>query len=165
MFWEGAAWHMAYNASVAALEDPNQPREALRVKAQREYFKIGEDYLLRGIQFNRDRAILYDRLGLLYYDKFKDPCRAAAAYTEAAKRADAMPYCRRLAVYNLALCPGHEQEAYTKLVELYNRGKDERLPTLLKRLDELQDKLNIPPEKRIDTSEDWKELNRHGFYK
>ena len=42
-------WHMAYNASVAALEDPNQPREALRVKAQREYWKLGEEFLLRGI--------------------------------------------------------------------------------------------------------------------
>src|SRR5687768_13005447 len=32
-FWEGAAWHMAYNASVAALQNPDQPREALRQKA------------------------------------------------------------------------------------------------------------------------------------
>lgn len=163
MFWEGASWHMAYNASVAALEDPNQPREALRVKAQREYFKLGEQYLLRGIQFNSDRAILYDRLGLLYQDKFKDPCKAAWAYGEAAKRPDAMPYVRRLAVYNLAQCPGHEQEAYEKLKALYNEGPDERLPTLLKRLDELQDKLNIPPAERIDTSADREALKKSGF--
>src|SRR3954451_5407980 len=31
LFWEMAAWHMAWNASVAALTDPTQPRQALRV--------------------------------------------------------------------------------------------------------------------------------------
>ena len=97
-FWEGAAWQMAYNASVAALEDETQPRLALRQKAQREYFQIGEQFLLRGIQFNPDRAVLYDRLGLIYQDKFKDPCKAAWAYGEAAKREDAMPYVHRLAL-------------------------------------------------------------------
>lgn len=163
MFWESAAWHMAYNASVAALEDPNQPREALRIKAQREYFKLGEQYLLRGTKFNPDRAVLFDRLGLLYQDKFKDPCKAAWAYGEAEKRPDAMPYVRRLAVYNLARCPGHEREAYEKLKELFNRGPDERLPTLLKRIDELQDKLNIPAAERIDTSRDWETLHKAGF--
>jgi hypothetical protein len=167
MFWEGAAWHMAYNASVAALEDENQPREALRIKAQREYFKIGEEYLLRGTQFNPDRAILFDRLGALYADelKFNDPCKAAWAYGEAAKRPDAMPYTKRLAVYNLSKCPGHEHEAYLKLRDLYNEGPGERLPTLLKRIDELQDKLNIPTSERIDTSADWALLNRSGFHK
>lgn len=165
MFWEGAAWHMAYNASVAAYEDERQPREALRLKAQREYFQIGEQYLLRGTTFNPDRAVLFDRLGLLYQDKFKDPCRASWAYFEAAKRPDAMPYVKRLAVYNLAHCPGHEQRAYELLKELYNRGEGERLPTLLKRIDELQEKLNVPAAERIDTSKDWKVLNRSGFEK
>ena len=165
MFWEGAAWHMAYNASVAAYEDPNQPREALRLKAQREYFQIGEQYLLRGTTFNQDRAVLFDRLGLLYQDKFKDPCRASWAYFEAAKRPDAMPYVKRLAVYNLAHCPGSEQRAYELLKELYHRGDSERLPTLLKRIEELQDKLNVPAAERIDTSKDWKVLNRSGFNK
>ena len=163
MFWEGAAWHMAYNASVAALEDPTQPREALRLKAQREYFKIGEQYLLRGIQFNSDRAVLFDRLGLLYQDKFKDPCKAAWAYGEAEKRPDAMPYVRRLAAYNMDRCPGREREAYENLKELFNRGPDERLPTLLNRIDELQDKLKIPAAERIDTSSDRKALQESGF--
>jgi hypothetical protein len=165
MFWEGASWHMAYNASVAAYDDPEQPREALRLKAQREYFRIGELYLLRGTTFNLDRAILFDRLGLLYADKFKDPCRASWAYFEAANRPDAMPYCKRLAVYNLARCPGHEQQAYELLKKLYYSTEDERLPTLLKRIEELQEKLKVPDAERIDTSEDWKVLNRSGFQK
>jgi hypothetical protein len=52
MFWDMAGWHMAYNASVAAREDQSQPREALRLRAEREYWKLGEDFLLRGIQNN-----------------------------------------------------------------------------------------------------------------
>ncbi len=156
-FWEGAAWQMAYNASVAAFNDPDQPREALRQKAQREYFQLGEQYLLRGIKFNPDRAILFDRLGLIYQDKMKDPCKAAWAYGEAAKRKDAMPYVQRLALYNLARCPGREAEAYSGLVKLFHKGKEERLLTLLTRIDELQEKLNIPPEQRIDTAPDRKE--------
>ncbi|RYD74917.1 MAG: hypothetical protein EOP84_19140 [Verrucomicrobiaceae bacterium] len=158
MFWEGASHHMAYNASHAAYDDPKQPREALRIKAQREYFKLGEQYLLRGIQYNPDRAALFNYLGLLYKDKFKDPCKASWAFAEAAKRPDALPYAKRIAVYQLSHCPGHEQEAYEKLKTLYHMGPDERLPTLLKRIEYLQDKLNIPPAERIDTTRDWEEL-------
>src|SRR5213079_3455893 len=34
LFWDMAAWHMGWNASVAAINDPNQPRVFLRRKAQ-----------------------------------------------------------------------------------------------------------------------------------
>jgi hypothetical protein len=54
LFWDTAAWHMAWNASVAAMNDRNQPRLALRVKAQREYFALGKDFLERGIENNPD---------------------------------------------------------------------------------------------------------------
>ena len=35
LFWDMAAWHMAWNASLDAMIDQTQPRLALRVKAQR----------------------------------------------------------------------------------------------------------------------------------
>src|SRR5437016_7836892 len=35
LFWDTAALHMAWNASVAAMNDVNQPCQSLRVKAQR----------------------------------------------------------------------------------------------------------------------------------
>ncbi|HWN23586.1 MAG TPA: hypothetical protein VNN16_00625, partial [Candidatus Sulfotelmatobacter sp.] len=35
LFWDMAAWHMAWNASAAAMNDTSQSRLALRVKAQR----------------------------------------------------------------------------------------------------------------------------------
>lgn len=152
LFWDQAAWHMAFNASVAAYDNPKQPREALRLKAQREYWKLGEDYLLRGIANNPDRPLLYDRLGFLYREKFKDHCKAAEAYRQCAAQPKAPQYAERFHAYELAQCPGHEREAYELLLSLYQRGEDERLPTLLRWLGHLQEKLNVPAEKKVDTS-------------
>jgi hypothetical protein len=149
LFWDQASWHMAYNAGAAALLDREQPREALRLKAQREYWRLGEDYLLRGIANNPDRPQLFEKLGTIYRDKFGDHCKAAQYFAESAKRPGAMQYVHRFAVYELAQCPGHEREAYEKLLELYNRGKEEQLPTLLRWLGHLQEELNIPAEQRV----------------
>jgi hypothetical protein len=151
MFWDMAAWHMAWNASVAALNDRELPREALRIKAEREYIKLGEEILLRGVQNNPDRGFLYEKLGDLYYYKMRDSCRAAVHYTKAATFSDSLPYVKRLAAFRLAECPGHEREAYEKLVALYKAGESEHVPTLFTKLRELEEKLSVPPEQRIYT--------------
>jgi hypothetical protein len=149
MFWDMAAWHMAWNASVAALQNPKQSREALRVKQQREYFQIGRDFLERGIANNPDRYLLYERLGFLLREKFGDHCGAAEAYRKAAQFSDAPDYLHRFWVYELAECPGHEREACAELLRLYKKGERERLPTLLTKLRSLQEKLDVPPEQRV----------------
>ncbi len=149
MFWEISSWHMAYNASIAALEDNTQPREALRIKAQREYFKVGEDFLLRGIQNNPDRALLYDRLGMLYRDKFQDHVRSFEAYDKGARLPDAAQYVARFAAYELSQVPGREREAYDRLSAMFRDGKNQHLPTLIRRLSELEEKLDVPQAQRI----------------
>lgn len=149
LFWDQASWHMAFNASVAALEDKNQPREALRLKAQQEFWKIGEQYLINGIANNPDDPTLYDHLGFLYREKFKDHCRSAEIYAECAKIPNAPVYAHRFHYYELAECPGHEKEAYEGLLKLYKAGENEHLPTLLKKLGILQEKLNVPAEQKI----------------
>lgn len=148
-FWDMAAWHMAWNASVAAREDPRQPREALRIKAQREYFELGKDFLVRGIQNNPDRYNLYFSLGRLYLEKYQDHVAAAQQYGLAAAFPDAPTYVHRFAVYELALTPGKELEAYRGLLTLYRKGADERVPTLLKHLQRLQVSLGIPEKERV----------------
>ena len=148
-FWDMAAWHMAWNASVAAREDRHQPREALRIKAQREYFELGKDFLVRGIQNNPDRWNLYFSLGNLYKEKYRDHLHAAEQFRLAAQFHDAPVYVHRFAVYELAKVPGKEREAYTQLVELYQKGINERVPTLTEQIQRLQISLNIPPEQRI----------------
>src|SRR3954471_14726117 len=52
LFWDMAAWHMAWNASVAALNDPAHQRQTVRLKEQREYIALGKDFLERGIRNN-----------------------------------------------------------------------------------------------------------------
>jgi hypothetical protein len=148
-FWDVASWHMAFNASVAARQDESVPREAMRLRAERQYWSMGEDFLLRGAANNPDRAILFERLGLLYREKFKDPVKAHWAYEEAQKRPDALGYVHRFAAYELAKIPGKEQEAYNLLKSLYDRGEEERLPTLERLIRELEQKLNVPSSQRI----------------
>ena len=149
MFWEDAAWQMAWNAARSARDNPYQPRLGLRVRAEKQYVQLGREYLERGIRYNPDRYILFDRLGHLLREKVKDHAAAAAAYTKAASFSDAMPYERRFAAYELSFCEGREAEAYAELKRLYLRGKPERLPTLLLRLKAMEEKLRVPPEQRV----------------
>jgi len=153
MFWDMAAWHMAWNASVAAMNDKSQPRLALRVKAQREYFALGKDFLERGIKNNPDRYNLYEALARLYKEKYKDHERAAEFYVKAAAFPDAPSYERRFSVYALSYCEGREREAYERLRQLYDKGPQERLPTLITRLKFLEEKLGIPQAQRIPDKE------------
>jgi tetratricopeptide (TPR) repeat protein len=149
LFWDTAAWHMAWNASVAAMNDQTQPRLALRVKAQREYFALGKDFLERGIKNNPDRPELYEALARLYKEKYKDHERASEFYSKAAELPEAASFDRRFAAYELSYCEGREWEAYERLRRLYDEGERERLPSLITRLKFLEDKLNIPQDQRI----------------
>lgn len=150
MYWDNAAWHMAWNASVYAANDVEHVPEPIeRRRNQENYFKLGEDYALRGIENNPDNWELYLRLGLIYKDKFKDLTKAALAYEEAAKRPGRLDYVRREACYLIADIPGREEEAYKKLRELYDTGENEWLPTLLKKIQLLERKLKIPQTQRV----------------
>ena len=152
LFWDMAAWHMAWNASAAALNDPKQPRLALRIKAEREYFELGKDFLERGIANNPDQPQLYEALARLYRDKYKDHARAAEFFAKAAAKPGAPSYARRFSAYELSFCEGRELEAYQELRRLYDAGENERLPTLMSRLKFLEEKLNIPLDQRIPDS-------------
>src|SRR5205809_3496234 len=149
LFWDMAAWHMAWNASAAALRDPAQPRLALRIKAQREYIQLGKDFLERGIKNNPDRPQLYEALARLYKEKYKNHERASEFFAKAAALLGAPSYERRFSAYELSYCEGREREAYDRLRRLYDKGEKERLPTLITRLKFLENKLGIPQDQRI----------------
>lgn len=150
LYWDSAGWHMAWNASVAARYDKSEPRETLRIKREREYIRLGEDFILRGIQNNPDRYNLYERLGMIYRDKLQDHCKAADAFDRGARAEKAPEYEKRMAAYEMAQCPARQREAYEKLRAIYESGEQERLPSVIKWLSILQEKLNIPPEQRIN---------------
>ena len=153
LFWDMAAWHMAWNASVAALNDPSQPRQALRVKAQREYFALGKDFLERGISNNPEKPQLYETMARLYKDKYNDHAHAWEYFAKAAALPGAPSYDKRFAAYELSHCEGRERQAYTELRRLYDMGEKERLPTLITRLKFLENKLDIPQDQRIPEKE------------
>jgi len=149
LFWDMAAWHMAWNASVAAMNDRTQPRLALRIKAQREYFALGKDFLERGIKNNPGRPQLYESLARLYKEKYQDHARASEFFAKAAAIPGAPSYDKRFSAYELSYCEGREREAYQRLRQLYDTGENERLPTLITRLKFLENKLNIAQDQRI----------------
>jgi uncharacterized protein HemY len=153
LFWDMAAWHMGWNASVAALNDRTQPRMALRIKAQREYFALAKDFLESGIKNNPDKPQLYESLARLYKEKYKDHERASEFFAKAAARPRAMSYDRRFSAYELSYCEGREREAYERLRQLYDEGQKQRLPTLITRLKFLENKLDIPEQQRIPETE------------
>jgi hypothetical protein len=149
LYWDMAAWHMAWNASIAAFEDPEVPSEIIRQRNQQQYFQLGRDFLETGIRNNPDRFLLYERLGILLRDKFEDSCGAAEAFLKASEFPEAPSYVRRFAGYEMSKCPGREREAYEHLLHLYRQGEQQRLPSLVSYLIELEEKLGIPGEKRI----------------
>ena len=149
LYWDIAAWHMAWNASAAALQDRKQPSEALRERARRQYIELGRDFLERGIRNNPDQYLLYDRLGILLRDKVEDHAAAADAFAKAATLPGAPSYIARFAAYEAAKVPGRERDAYDRLMALYNEGEKQRMPSLLATLRKLEEKLNIPEDRRI----------------
>ena len=153
LFWDMAAWHMAWNASVAALNDRAQPRLALRIKAQREYFALGKDFLERGIKNNPKRPQLYESLARLYKEKYQDHARASELFANAAALPGAPNYDKRFSAYELSYCEGREREAYQRLRQLYDTDENVRPPTLITRLKFLEDKLNIAQDQRISKTE------------
>ena len=148
-FWEESAWHMAYNASVYVMNDPRQPKLALKIKAQREYFMLGLEYAKGGIANVPNDYELHQRLALIYQDKFKDHCAASAEFEKASTCPHAFSYEKRFAAYELSFCPGHEKEAWERLRKLYDKGPQERLPTLEIRLKAMEEKLQLPQEQRV----------------
>ena len=147
--WEMGARYLAFDASHAALEDEKQPREALRIKASREFIQMGREFLERGVRNNPDRYILYNRLGFLLQEKSRDYYAAYEAYSKAAQFPDCMGYEKRFAAYNLSRCPGKEAEAYALLVKLYNESKQAQKGGLISRLAAMEEKLHIPVEQRV----------------
>ena len=131
LYWDIAAWHMAWNASAAALQDTRQQSEALRERSRRQYIALGRDFLERGIQNNPDKFQLYESLGRLARDKEQDHAAAADAFAKAATFPDAPAYVKRFAAYEDAQVPGREKEAYARLLALYGEEKQMHTPALL----------------------------------
>lgn len=149
VYWDLSSWHMAWNAAIAARENPKEPSEFLRRRAEREYQLLGREFLEQGIANNPESYLLHERLGVLLRDKLEDHAGAAAAFSRAASLEGAPPFVKRLAAYELAAVKGRERDAYNELRRIYDMGENERLPRVITLLHELEETLNIPADRRI----------------
>jgi len=146
---------MAWNAAIAAMEDKSQPSEPLRKLKSRAYEETGKKFYEDGLRNLPDSADLWARYGDMLRQRLEDHAAAAAAYKTAASKPGARPYMAREAGYELQQVPGHDREAYDLFKDLYDKGGQNHVPSVISSLKRLEEKLGIPADQRI------KESNAH----
>lgn len=101
LFWDLASWHMAWNAAVAAERFSQEPSETKRRMESRRWVEAGRELLERGTRAVPEKALLFQRLGDLYWQRLQDYQAAAACYRQALQKRDAPPYLERFVGYAL----------------------------------------------------------------
>ena len=99
VFWDMAAWHLAWNAAVAAEQFSGETSETRRRMEARRWIEAGRNLLERGTQAVPEKALLFQRLGDLYWQRLQDYGSAAKWYREALSKGDAPPYLERFVGY------------------------------------------------------------------
>jgi tetratricopeptide (TPR) repeat protein len=84
VFWDSGGWQLAWNASVATMQDTRrQPNDLRRIKASRFWVQRGLEIFKRGIENNPEYWHLWADTGLLYDQRLKDYPAAAYYYGKA----------------------------------------------------------------------------------
>ena len=135
MFWDMAAWHMACNASVAACDDPKQPREALRIRRSASMARSARIICCGGIKNNPDRCAALRSARHALSRQIQGSLQGARRLrTSARQLPDAIRLMSsRFAAYELAQMsrPRTRGLRAAREIALSTKGEDERLPTLL----------------------------------
>ena len=162
-FWDLGGWHMAWNASVdARLNSAKEPNELRRLKMERFWIDEGNHFYQRGLEANPESHVLWSSLARLHQQKYEDPAAAADYYYEAAQRADAPVYLERFPAIMWEEA-GQDARALEHWKMLWERNKDHpddkwrALDKIEEHIRKLEEKLAVPPEKRIfptDSSSD-----------
>lgn len=101
IFWDMASWHLAWNAAVAAEQFSKEPNETRRRVEARRWVEAGRDLLERGTKAVPEKALLFQRLGDLYWQRMGNYAAAAECYRQALTKSDAPPYLERFVGYAL----------------------------------------------------------------
>jgi hypothetical protein len=151
LFWDIGAWHMAWNIGYAEKVDTNNYTVSQGLKRERIWHERARDFLERGIESNPKQYELHAALGRLYADKFKDPCRAAAAYQKAAQFADTPSYLIRTYARLVEQC-GDKRAAYEVWVSLWSQDHakvNQLWPVVQREIERLEDILQLPANQRV----------------
>ena len=155
VFWDMGGWQLAWNASIAALQNPTQPNELRRLKASHFWVDRGLEIYKRGLENNPTYWRLWMDTGFLYDQRLKDYRTAAYYFQKASEQPNAMTYLERFPaiMYGKA---GDDQAAYAAWKALWERLTPEqkaekqhtadRIESEIRRLEQ---KLSIPKEKRV----------------
>jgi tetratricopeptide (TPR) repeat protein len=157
VFWDMGGWQLAWNASIAARQDPTQPNELRRIKAERFWIDRGLEIFRRGIENNPDYWRLWRDTALLYQQRLGDYDSAAYYYQKASEMPDAPLYLERAPaeMYSHGF-KNDPQSEYVEWVKLWKHltpeQKTMRLHTadrIEREIRRLEQQLSIPKEKRV----------------
>jgi len=155
LFWDMGGWQLAWNASVAAMNDKKQPSELRRIKASRFWIDKGIDVYQRGIENNPQYWRLWNSMANLYQQRLKDYKKAAYYYQQASERPNAPVYLERFPaiMYGMA---GDDQAAYDSWKALWEKltpeereEKQHWKEKIEENIRRLEQKLSIPKQKRV----------------
>ncbi len=146
--WVAVIWHIGINATANMEIDTRLPAFE-RQRRFNEYAFQAIDLAERGLAQLPESAAIRLQLAEVYREKLKDDCATARVYSEIIGLPGAPSYARRFHGYFMARCPGREEEAYEYLMDLYREGERQHLPTLIKEIQNLEEKLAIPAPLRI----------------
>jgi len=158
MFWEMGGWQLAWNASIFSGMDAHKyPTDLQRKKAERFWINRGLDVYLRGLQTNPTSWRLWFDTALLYDQRLKDWKSAAPYYQRASEMPNAPIYLERAPahMYDRVHLNDPAQE-YAEWVKLWQRLTPEQkanpqhiAPVIERNIQGLEQKLDVPKEKRI----------------
>ncbi len=157
IFPDMGGWELAWNASIAAKQDPTQPNVLRRLKASRFWVERGLEVYLRGIENNPTYWRLWSDTALLYDQRLKDYRTASTYYLKASELPNAPVYLERFsAIMFDAKHANDDQAAYAGWVALWERLTPEQRKMRIHEGDRiegeirrLEQKLSIPNEKRV----------------
>ena len=158
MFWDIGAWHMAWNIGYAVSIDPANANEAVGIKREHEWWDRARDYLQRGIENVPNRPDLYFSMGWLYWEKYKDGCKAQEYFQKALDAKGApqdldvrLDAVQRIEARAKEKC-GDVMGAYQdwRRMWLQDHSKVDQIWTVVEReIKRLENELNIPDNQRI----------------
>lgn len=146
--WVSVIWHLGINATANMEYDERLPAFERQRRFQQYAFEA-IDFAERGLEQIPESAAIRLQLAEVYREKLKDDCATSRVYGDMIGLPDAPGYVRRFHGYFMARCPGKEQQAYTYLIALYREGEHQHLPTLIKEIKTLEEKLGVPSPQRI----------------
>ncbi len=153
-YWDSHSWMLHANLS----EDYASEKLAtpgLEEEMRAYYRQKGLSILMKGLEFNPDSFLLNTSAARFFchphpkVNPRPDYAQAAEYYLRASKSPKAKEYVKSFHALYLSMAPGKEREGYELLRQRYNLGPNERYPTAIRRLKELEEKLNIPYPMRI----------------